>query len=257
VAFSIIWHTGGSNRGDKDLNGKKIKVRKKDSERADEFFGKTSVLTNWVKGHRQLTVAVVAGVAVILLAAWGYNWYSQSRELAAVKAYTQALDSAPGGADAGAVLSDDSLRKLTNIAEKYKSGKIAVLAEMDLGRACYAKGDYQKALGWFQTATSHLDKKSFLSLLATYHEALCYREMGKIPEAIEHLEAIQGQMPANLKREFHWQAALTYELAKDFRKAADNYQRALEAEGSFPSKALIEERMLTDQREVGAAGSKS
>jgi len=236
------------------LNGKKIKVRKKDSERAEELLGKTNLLVDWIVRNRQVAIGALAGVVLILLGSLGYNWYAHSKDQTALKAYSEARRSLATEAGATAPAPVETLDALARVAEQYQATKIAVLAQMDLGRAYYGRGDYAAALNWFEAALKRAPKADFLSLLAEYHTALCDRELGRIPEAVAKLEAVRERVPATLKREFHWQAALTYELAKDLGKAVENFQRAGEAEGTFPAKALLEERLLANQSALGTAG---
>lgn len=247
--FTIRIHFGG----DEILSGKKIKVRKKDSERAEELLGKTDLLVEWIQRNRQLVIGLVVGVVLVPLVFWGYSWYGQSQDEAALRAYTQARQQLPVAEAAGGGVPDASLEELARIAKDYGNSKIAALACMDLGRTYYAAGDFEKAFGWFDEATKHLPQDSLLSLLASYHAALCYREQGKTEEAAGLLATIQDRIPAELKREFHWQAGLTYDAGKDYQKALENYQRALEAEGTYPPKPLLEKRRLADQRKLGSA----
>lgn len=237
------------------MSGKKIKIRKKDSERAEEILGKTDVLLEWITNNQQLTIVLAVAVVLIPLIFWGYNWYGRSQNQTALRAYTEARQELEASEQASgtkpAAPSDAALERLARVARDYGNSRIAALACMDLGRSYYAAGDYEQALAWFDEATKHLPQESLLSLLASYHAALCYREQGKREEAAGLLAKIQDRVPAELKREFHWQAGLTFDAGKDYQQALDNYDRALEAEGAYPPKPLLEQRRLADQRKLG------
>jgi tetratricopeptide (TPR) repeat protein len=204
---------------------------------------------NYFKDNRK-SLSIIGGAIVLIIGGYfAYNkLYKEKREKKATESMWKAeyyfeKDSFQLAID-GTPLNPG----FKKIAEKYSGTMGGNVASYCLG-ICYLN------TGKFKEAVKALEECSFeddvVSAIAIGAAGDAYREMNKIGEAIEKYEEAANRVenqyttPIYLKK-----AALAYEEKKDFKKAAELYERIYNdfehtAEGSDVEKYLARARSLS------------
>ncbi len=237
------------------MGKQRIKVRKKDSEKAEEILSFTQRMADWIVANLKLVIGVSIGVVLVLLASWGYNSYAQSKQRRALKDYAQARARLETLKTANKADYDAAIKAIGAIARQYQGTKIGALARMDLGRLCFDARRYQDAVKWYESARETLAHEEVLADLATYYQALAYRELGKLDRALELLKSIEERFPTRLQREFHWQVAQIYLAQGEYAKAVEQLDLAAQAPGTYPAKPQIEQERLMAKAAVRTPAS--
>ena len=221
----------------------KIKARKKELQKAEEILGIQTRLADWLQTHLRhvlIAGAAVLLIAVLVLAIGSYRQFGQKR---AQTQYAQLADRFPGGENPDPKQWEGFVPALKSLVEEYPHTSSALNAQLDLAQALYQLKQYEQALQWDAKNLQRLSEDTTRQALVRYRMALCYQAMDRLDEAIVQLEMLEQQNLAGLLRDVHWQLAQLYAKKQDPAKAAEQYQKALDAPGGYPNNALLQEQL--------------
>lgn len=221
------------------MGAKKIKVRKKDTEKADEILSFSQQVLEWGRRHATLFMGVLGGLVGVLLVSWAVGAYSDmkerraQRELAALWRDTEALDPK----DEAAL--KDHLSRLQFVAEKHDGTAAAAGAALTMTRLLFEKGRYEEALQWYDRAGKSFSKEAAADLIVTYGRMMCLESMGRVDEALSGWSALADTVEGGLKREALWHQARLTAAKGDREKARQIYDAALAVKGFYPEDAFL------------------
>lgn len=221
----------------------KIKVRKKELQKAEEILSLQTRLAEWLQTHLWHVLIGGAGVlfvAVLILAIGSYRQFGEKR---AQTQYGLLADRFPGAENPDARQWEGLVPALKRIAEEYPRTSSALSAQLDLAQALYQLKQYEQALQWDTKNLQRLSEDATRQALVRYRMALCYQATNRPDEAIAQFQVLEQQNLAGFLRDVHWQLAQLYAKKQDPAKAAEQYRKALDMQGGYPDDALLQEQL--------------
>lgn len=221
------------------MGAKKIKVRKKDTEKADEILSFSQQMLEWGRRHASLLMGAVGGLVIVLLVSWAVGAYSDmkerraQRELAALWRDTEALDAK----DEAAL--KDHLNRLQLVAEKHDGTAAAAGAALTMTRLLFDSGRYEEALQWYDRAGKGFPKEAAAEVIMSYGRLMCLESMGRVEEALAGWATLAEVVEGGLKREALWHQARMTAAKGDREKAQQLYEAALQVKGFYPEDAFL------------------
>jgi hypothetical protein len=203
----------------------RLKIRRKDLRRPDEFMEFTGRAWQWVLDNRKATIAVAVSVVVLLLAVSGFRRYKSYREFAAAEAFRKATALFAEGDTTAAVAAFEAVPRV---------GSYAVLADLYRGQAALKDGDASAAAGVFRLVASESETPPYLRQRAIYGLARALEEQGDSAGALAHYEEA-ANLPGPFNVDARLAAARLSQAAGDSLKARALYELAVnDAEDSGP-----------------------
>ena len=228
------------------MGRKRIKIRVKDTEKADQILSKPLRLAWWVRSNLPFVIAFVAVMILVSFTSWGWGIYKRSKEERALREYNQLLSRLGSDSGKGKILTE-----LVDLTKRYRGTKIAILACLDIARMSFDRGDYLNAGKWYKETGKKLENIDPLAIISEYYAALSYEMAGRLSEALECLRSIEKEFPADMRRELYWNIAAAYEGMGKYREALKQYSKALEARGMYPLQAVIEDKCYEIKARLG------
>ena len=213
----------------------RLKIRRKDLRRPDEFMEFTGRAWQWVLDNRKVTITVAVSVVVLLAAVSGLRRYRSYREFAAAEAFRKATALFAEGDTTGAAAAFEGIPRV---------GAYAVLADLYRGQAALKDGDTTAAAEAFRLVASESETPPYLRQRAIYGLARALEEQGDTTRALAHYEEA-ANLPGPFNVDARLAAARLSQAAGDSPKARALYELAVsDAEGSGPAQ--------DDMRELAA-----
>jgi predicted negative regulator of RcsB-dependent stress response len=180
-------------------------TRKELLKKPDEFMALSERGINWAREHQGISLlAASCCVLLIIIVVVGkmvYSSYQEKKRLA-----FQEADNLAAFPDKNS----QAIEALQAFINKYGGSDLNPLARVSLARLYFEKGQYDKALGQYESALSRLEKRPEVKPLTTLGLAFCYEAKGANQKAIEALLSIKDD-PANyLQEEVLFQLARLY-----------------------------------------------
>lgn len=231
---------------------KKIKATKKNSAKTEEVFTMTQRGMALVEDHPYWVVSALVGLLLILGLFYGGYRYQVAKDQQARAAYATILQQWPQQDKAANPKAWEGFAKeLQHYIAAHSGTTPAVHAQMDLAQAYFWMHRYGDALQQDLQLLKKLDSGSELQHMVRYHLALTYQEMGKTKEALAQWQILENQTVPGLRREVNWHLANLYLRQKDYAKAVNHYERAMQASGGYPSQPLIQQELAVAKVKTG------
>jgi predicted negative regulator of RcsB-dependent stress response len=237
------------------LAGKKIKARNKDLQKADEIINLPQRVVAWSQGHLQWLVGTAIAMLVGVVMVWAFTSYGQVKERRAQMQYAQVLEKLRKQEKPEPPAWQTLIPELQGVSDQFRGTRTALSAQLDLAQAYFQTRQYEQALRLDLQSLHDLSADGALQSFVRYRLALTYRELDKPDEAIAQLQALPKNGLASLQREVHWQLGQLYWQKKDAEKAAEQYRKALEVEGAYPSAALLQDGLAALKLATNAKGT--
>jgi predicted negative regulator of RcsB-dependent stress response len=242
------------------LGAKKIKI---DKSKAKAMKG-DSRLSNppdwserakdWLDLHyREMTGAVLV-LFLLFIGFYGYRSYEAGKGRRAQAAYATAIERWPSGDSSDPKQFEPVAAELEKLANRYQGTEAALNARLDLSRADFRMGRYEDSLKQAEGVLREISNEHDLEPLARYQVALAYEALGKTDQAIEQWDLVRSKGMSGLGREADWHLGRLYSGKQEYAKAAEAYERALQAPGSYPNTALIEQNLDAVRTKVATKG---
>jgi predicted negative regulator of RcsB-dependent stress response len=233
------------------LGGKKIKPAKKTSKPVvlqDNAFER---LKAWAEQHSTLVVGTAAAVFFLIAAIWGVRIYGERMESQAKADYAVLAAKLPSADKEGAGGMQKMIPDLEKFVSEHKGTRPAVAARLELAKALFQAKRYDDAIKAASEALSSAPPGHGLRPLILYQLAVALEAAGKPDEALKQWAQLKELGDTGLEREAEWNTGKIYAAKKDYAKAADAYQKAAEALGTFPPEAMLDEELARVKREGG------
>lgn len=245
------------------MGAKKIKISKKEVQKAlkAEELAKVPVLSKeWIE-ERSTKILTGLGILVLLVGAfWGFNAYRVSQDQQARLEYANALQTWPGEQTADPQAWQQVISALEKYLADHAGRAPAANAELDLARAYFQTGQYEKALKATRNVFDQRTRDPNLRFLAQYQLAFIYEALQQTDEALAQWQALSANEASGLSREALWNMARLYADKGDPAKAEEYGELALKAAGAYPDPAIIRTELASlkvksRQATGGPAGS--
>ncbi len=221
------------------MGAKKIKVRKKDTDKADEILSVTDRALEWGREHATVLLGTVGGLLLVLVVSWAFGAYSDmkerraQRELAGLWKQTEALDRKNPAA------LEEQIGRTKAMVEGHKGTAAAAGAAVTMARLLFDAGRYEEALQWYDRARKDFPKEAGADVVIDYGRLMSLESLGRVDEALAGWAALAEKVDGALKRESLWHQARLAAAKGDREKAAQLYDAALALKGFYPEDGVL------------------
>ena len=227
-------------------HAKRIKVRRKDLRKPDEFETLTAQVLDWADANRSLVGAVVAGVLVVAAIVLGVSRWRAIRNESASVDFQAAHERFVAGAFA------DAARGFDQVATEYPSAPFGRLAGVYRAHALARSGDAAGAAKAYAAYLAGSPPTDYLRQEALTGLARAKEASGDTKEALDAFTQA-GAIAGPFRTDALLGAARLHEAAGEADKAREIYASLLR-DGSDPElKALLESKVPPDARRAAAA----
>jgi predicted negative regulator of RcsB-dependent stress response len=245
------------------LGAKKIKISKKEAQKAQKALelAATPLLSReWLEEN---AAKILLGLGVLLLVLgglWGFKAYGESNERRAQLDYAKVLQSWPMDQNSTREAWEKTISELDKFLKEHSGTMPVNDAQLDLARAYFQTQQYENALNLNKKVLDQLPRDQSLKFLAQYQLAFTYEALGKTDEAINLWNDLKSNTSPEFQKEADWNLGKLYVRKGDYPKAAEHYETALKAAGSYPTPALLQDELAalkfkmkapTDQKSSG------
>ncbi len=208
----------------------------------------------WAEKNYMVIILVAAAVLLPVIASLGMSAYASRNEAKAMADYSAIAPKLPSGEKSTPEEWQKILPELEKFVSEHKGTQAAVIAQAGLAKAYYETRRYDDAIKTAADALKTAQPGGGLRPLIEYQIAYAYEAAGKRDDALKEWTSIKESGAPGMEREADWRIAGIYAAAKDYSKAAEMYSKALEAPGSYPPQALLEQELARarDQSGTGA-----
>ena len=162
----------------------KIKIKKKEIKRPDEFITFSARIITWCRENLKIVTGVTAGVALFIVILGAAFVFKANREANAADLYQKALALYPSGSPGGNNLAEyaQATTALEEIQQRYGSTAVATTALVDLGNIYFDQGAYDKTIRCYRDFLQRTDRSHplhdpvLMSLGETYEAKESYED---------------------------------------------------------------------------------
>lgn len=229
---------------------KKIKGSKKRFETTEEVLSFSERATDFAKQNPYWLIGIVATLVLAMGVIWGVHLYTQAQERKASSDYARVMEKWPASDLAGFKEWDKLTVQLQDYIKKHEGTQAALNAQLDLTQAYFWMKRYDESIKLANRLLAQTPSGNPLKPLIHYHLALAYEETGKADQSIGQWEALAKEGVKGLDREISWHLARLYSDKKEYAKAVEQYEKALQADGGYPDTPMIQEEMAVAKLKV-------
>ncbi|MFZ2448603.1 MAG: tetratricopeptide repeat protein [Syntrophobacteraceae bacterium] len=234
------------------MGAKKIKPSKKVAAKIapaqDTYVEQVKI---WAEKNYSRIVIVGAAILFAVISAWGMNAYQTYSENSARSAYAPLASKLA----AEGTMAPEEWQKLIPDLQKFisaqKGTQTALLAKVELAKAYFETKRYDDAIKTASEALKAIPPGHGLKPLIQYQLAYAYEAAGKPDQAVKEWTDLKGAGLAGLDREAQWNIGRIYAAGKDYARAAEMYAKAVDAPGSYPASALLEQELERTRQAAG------
>lgn len=221
------------------MGAKKIKVRKKDTEKAEEILSLTQRILEWGRGHVSVLLGMVAGLLLVMVVSWAFGAYSDMKERKAQRDLAVLWKETEGLDRKNAAALEELLNRMRAVVEGHKGTAAAAGAAATMGRLLFDAGRCEEAVPWYDRAIKEFPKNAAADVVVVYGRLLCLESLGRVDEAVAGWAALAEKVDGGLKRECLWHQARLASARGDREKAAQLYDAALAVKGFYPEDGFL------------------
>jgi predicted negative regulator of RcsB-dependent stress response len=240
-------------KGELPLAAQKIKVPKKNTEKAEELLSAFDRLKAWTEEHAVAVSVCVVLLSLVPVAFWGIGMLGQSKERKGQEAYALVFEKWSDKDISDSKAWEGIIPQLEKCIADHPGTRVSMDARLDLAQASFRVGRYEDARRWAAEVVEKASPGNDLKPLARYQLAQYYEMLGKVDEAVAEWEALRKEELSGLNREVDWHIADLYVKKGDYSKAVSHYESALDASGSYPSAPMLQEELAFAKTKIGSA----
>lgn len=168
-------------------------------------------------------VAGIVGVVLVMLALLIWNFIDNKNERRAGDALHRALVAYQEALKEDKPL-DEALKQFQTIAQDYERTSAGALSAFYAGNCLFARQNYDEAIGQYRQFVQSTPEESHLHILAYDSLGYCYEGKGDYQKAVEYFQKTVTP-PPGLGEMGYLNLARCYEALGDKEKSLDNYRR--------------------------------
>lgn len=203
------------------------KIDKKELNEPDKLQQFFLLCREFVEQHRMRIYTGAGIIVLILIAASGWCFYQLNYETKAGKLYTKAFQGTmkPGTSVPNAAL----IKEYKDLIAQYPRSRAAAMAYYRLGNLYRERHEVDSAINSYEEFVSKADEDSDLVTLAYSGLGACYEEKKDFTKALQFFEKAMNVNSAIPFEALNYSnIARVYESMNNSAKAADFYRKALE-----------------------------
>lgn len=201
----------------------------------DQYQVRGFELVSWVQHNKALVSTILVLIVLAGILFGGYVYYNHRRAEMASTAFLEALreqDEALEGSEKGAKEIVKSTARFKDIAEKYKSSKVAILANLYSGHMALNDGDNEAAIEFYQSAQNKIGANDPLFPVVMIGLGYAKEQSGDIDGAIKSFESVV-KADFNVGKDLAlWEVSRLFNVKGDGEKSQDFAKRLID---EYPS----------------------
>lgn len=207
----------------------------------------------WAEKHYPLLVGIVAAILFTMISTWGIKTYNEHTENVAKAAYAAVVSKLPSEGEGKPEDWQKLIPELQKIISDHKGTQSALMARMELARAYFETKRYDEAVKAGLEAMKYLQPGHSLRPLLQYQLAYTYEAAGNREQAAKEWTQLKESGVPGLQREADWNLGKNFAAKKEYAKAVENFQKANETPGSYPSPTLLDQELSRARQAAGIA----
>ena len=229
-------------------HAKRIKVRRKDLRKPDEFETLTGQAVDWAQAHRPIVAGVVIGALAVAVIALGIGRWRSSRDEAAAAAFNLAHVSFTDGKFA------DAARAFADVAETYPRAPFGRLAGLYRAHALARSGDAAGAATTYAEYLASAPASDYLRQEALTGLARAKEGTGDVAGALDAYTQAAA-LAGPFRTDALLAAARLHDASGQPEKAREIYTSLLKDASDPATKALLTEKLAAKVPAPPAAAS--
>jgi len=210
-----------------------------------EQFSKTE---EFINKHKVAFLAILGGVAAIIIGVFTYNYYTRKQNEIAQSELFQAVYYFEADSLGKALNGDGNNLGFLDIIDEYSNTKAANIAEFYVGVSYLKMGEFQEAIVYLEAFEAD---DLLLQARAYALTGDAYMELGNYYDALEFYNKAADYKPnPYLTPQYLMKAAIAYEKVEEYEEAlkryskiVENYQESAEYQDALKHKARLETKI--------------
>ncbi len=236
------------------------KISRKDLKKPDELVSLTKTLVAWLVEQRMALILGTAALAVVIIAVFGWRWYSESNEKEASRLFMEARKLTFTQQNSGGEPKDNSsgadsaqseeekyraaITGFEKVRQEFPSTDTAAIATLYIGLYSQKLGEPDKAIEAYKKYLASEGFEGVLASAAVEGMASCYESKGMTAEAIENYKRLcQPPLESECDRGRYHLACLDQAAGK-LQEAADQFKSILDKYPNTQFSQDIQERLI-------------
>lgn len=232
------------------MGAKKVKSAKKPLKTTilpQETFAEQ--VKEWVDAHYAYIVGTLALIVFVFLATWGVRAYQTSRQERAQADYAAIASKLP--ADGTQSAWEQLIPDLQKFVADHKGTSAGLNAQVTLAKALFQAKRYDESIKIASDALGKAPEGLGIKPLIRYQLAYAYEAAGKQDQAAAEWENLKTSALPGIDREAYWNLGRIYAGKKDYAKAVEMFEKAAQAQGTYPTSAFIDQALASAKSSMG------
>jgi len=221
------------------------KMDKRDLVQTDVFQETFAEILDYARENRQKLYAAAGVLALVIVLAAGYFFYSASYEKDAGKLYFEARLKVMKADPMGMGLAmNEAIKTYSDVVEKYPSSDAAQAARYELGSVYFDAGEYDRSIQVYAAFIDKASKKDLRMLYARVGIGYAYEAKKEYDKALDAFSKVTESNPGNVFEGLGYRnMARVYEEMNDLGKATEYYKKALEKTKDPAASSLLKRKI--------------
>ena len=225
------------------------KLSKKEIEQPDHFITAMDAFQAYIKTHRMKFLICLGALIVVMVVGLAWYLYDKSIEKEAQKLYSTAYSTL---AQINRNLNDPTakskvsevIKAYDDLIAKYPGTKAALIARYDLGNLYFWMNEIDKAIKDYDEFISRTREGNDLRNFAYSGLGYCYENKKDYSKALDMFQkALQSKEGTSFAGIIYYEIAAIYEIQGKKAEALKQYHKALEQKNDSLLEALIKRKI--------------
>ena len=207
----------------------KIKIKKKEIKRPDEFITFSARIITWCRENLKIVTGVTAGVALFIVILGAAFVFKANREANAADLYQKALALYPTGSPEGNNPTEyaQATTALEEVQQRYGSTTVATTALVDLGNIYFDQGAYDKTILCYKDFLQRTDRSNPLHDPVLMSLGETYEAKGSYQDALKTYQLLANEGAPVYQVQVQLYLGRVYEAMGDKTEAMAHYDNYL------------------------------
>lgn len=234
---------------------KKRVTRKQLLKEPDEFLTFSAKALRFVADNQKPVFGVIIGVVVVALAFAGFRYFSNLSERRAYELFEQGRLYYSAEISGGKTATDQekAAEQFEKVIREYRSTDAARFSLLVYADMSYNRGDYQKAIELYQEALEAFSGEGYIQKLILGGLAYAYEAEKDYKSAAEYFQRITETQDEFMKADAFYNLGRIMETLNHQEKALEAYNKVLQAYPDSVGSQIAKEKILRLKGDPGAS----
>lgn len=234
---------------------KKRVTRKQLLKEPDEFLTFSAKALRFVSDNQKPVFGVIIGVVVVTLAFAGFRYFSNLSERRAYELFEHGRlhYSAEISGDKTATAQEKAAEQFEKVIREYRSTDAARFSLLVYADLSYHRGDYQKAIELYQEALGAFSGEGSIQKLILGGLAYAYEAEKDYKSAAEYFQRVTETQDEFMKGDAFYNLGRIMEALNHQEKALEAYNKVLQAYPDSVGSQIAKEKVLRLKGDPGAS----